>query len=74
MEARMSADFTLLLAALTAAALVLATVLVYDRIVRGLRYRVEALEMEVAEVAVENEMLNELLAAAMQRHPAKGDR
>lgn len=70
----MSADFTLLLAALTAAALVLATVLIYDRIVRGLRHRVEALEMEVAEVAVENEMLNELLAAAMQRHPAKGDR
>lgn len=70
----MSADFTLLLAALTAAALVLATVLIYDRIVRSLRHRVEALEMEVAEVAVENEMLNELLAAAMQRHPAKGDR
>jgi len=70
----MSADFTLLLAALTAAVLVLATVLIYDRIVRGLRHRVEALEMEVAEVAVENEMLNELLAAAMQRHPAKGDR
>lgn len=67
-------DLTLLLVAIAAAVLVLATVMVYDRIVRGLRHRVEALEMEVAEVAVENEMLNELLAAAMQRHPAKGDR
>lgn len=70
----MSADYTLLLAAIAAAALVLITVMVYDRIVRGLRLRVEALEMEVAEVAVENEMLSELLAAAMQRHPAKGER
>lgn len=73
MEAHMP-DLTLLLVAVVAAVLVLATVVVYDRVVRGLRYRVEALEMEVAEVAVENEMLNELLAAAMQRHPAKGDR
>ncbi len=70
----MSADYTLLLVAIAAAALVLITVMVYDRIVRGLRLRVEALEMEVAEVAVENEMLSELLAAAMQRHPAKGER
>lgn len=70
----MSADYTLLLVAIAAAALVLITVFTYDRIVRGLRLRVEALEMEVAEVAVENEMLNELLAAAMQRHPAKGER
>ena len=70
----MSADYTLLLVAIAAAALVLITVVVYDRIVRGLRLRVEALEMEVAEVAVENEMLSELLAAAMQRHPAKGER
>lgn len=67
-------DLTLLLTAIAAASLVLATVMVYDRIVRGLRHRVEVLEMEVAEVAVENEMLSELLAAAMQRHPAKGDR
>ena len=67
-------DLTLLLVAIAAAVLVLATVMVYDRIVRGLRHRVEALEMEVAEVAVENEMLSELLAAAMQRHPAKGER
>ena len=67
-------DLTLLATAIAAACLVLATVMVYDRIVRGLRYRVEALEMEVAEVAVENEMLSELLAAAMQRHPAKGER
>lgn len=74
MEAPMSADYTLLLVAITAACVALATVLIYDRIVRGLRLRVEALEMEVAEVAVENEMLNELLAAAMQRHPAKGER
>lgn len=70
----MSADYTLLLVAITAACVALATVCIYDRIVRGLRLRVEALEMEVAEVAVENEMLNELLAAAMQRHPAKGER
>lgn len=70
----MSADYTLLLVAITAACVTLATVLIYDRIVQGLRLRVEALEMEMAEVAVENEMLNELLAAAMQRHPAKGDR
>ena len=70
----MSADYTLLLVAIAAAALVLITVMVYDRIVRGRRLRVEALEMEVAEVAVENEMLSELLAAAMQRHPAKGER
>lgn len=70
----MSGDYTLLLVAIAAAALVLITVMVYDRIVRGLRLRVEALEMEVAEVAVENEMLSELLAAAMQRHPAKGER
>lgn len=69
----MSADYTLLLVAVAAAALVLVTVLIYDRIVRDLRLRVESLEMEVAEVAVENEMLNELLAAAMQRHPAKGE-
>lgn len=74
MEVPMSADYTLLLVAIAAAALVLITVMVYDRIVRGLRLRVEALEMEVAEVAVENEMLSELLAAAMQRHPAKGER
>ena len=70
----MSADYTLLLVAIAAAALVGITVMVYDRIVRGLRLRLEALEMEVAEVAVENEMLSELLAAAMQRHPAKGER
>ena len=74
MEAPMSADYTLLLCAVLCAALVGITVMVYDRIVRGLRLRVEALEMEVAEVAVENEMLSELLAAAMQRHPAKGER
>ena len=74
MEVPMSADYTLLLVAIAAAALVFITVMVYDRIVRGLRLRVEALEMEVAEVAVENEMLSELLAAAMQRHPAKGER
>lgn len=73
MEAHMP-DLTLLATAIAAACLVLATVMVYDRIVRGLRHRVEALEMEVAEVAVENEMLSELLAAAMQRHPAKGER
>lgn len=70
----MSADYTLLLCAISCAALVGITVMVYDRIVRGLRLRLEALEMEVAEVAVENEMLSELLAAAMQRHPAKGER
>ena len=70
----MSADYTLLLVAVAAAALVLVTVLIYDRIVRDLRLRVESLEMEVAEVAVENDMLNELLRAAMQRHPAKGER
>lgn len=70
----MSADYTLLLVAIAAAALVAITVITYDRIVRDLRTRVEFLEMEVAEVAVENEMLNELLAAAMQRHPAKGER
>lgn len=70
----MSADYTLLLVAVAAAALVLVTVVIYDRIVRDLRLRVESLEMEVAEVAVENDMLNELLRAAMQRHPAKGER
>lgn len=74
MEPAMSADYTLLLVAVAAAALVLVTVLIYDRIVRDLRLRVESLEMEVAEVAVENDMLNELLRAAMQRHPAKGER
>ena len=74
MEPARSADYTLLLVAVAAAALVLVTVVIYDRIVRDLRLRVESLEMEVAEVAVENDMLNELLRAAMQRHPAKGER
>lgn len=71
----MSADYTLLLVAVAAAALVLITVVIYDRIVRDLRLRVESLEMEVAGIAAaEYAMLNELLCAAMQRHPAKGER
>ena len=47
MEAPMSADYTLLLCAVLCAALVGITVMVYDRIVRGLRLRLEALEVHV---------------------------
>lgn len=59
-------DYTLLLLSISSAVLLMATVLTYDRIVRGLR-------QELEDARADSDLLDALLDQALLRHPAKGD-
>lgn len=62
----MTADYTLLLLSISSAVLLMATVLTYDRLVRGLR-------QELEDARADSDLLDALLDQALLRHPAKGD-
>jgi hypothetical protein len=62
----MTADYTLLLLSISMAVLLMATVLTYDRLVRGLR-------QELEDARADSDLLDALLDQALLRHPAKGD-
>ena len=66
LEDAMTADYTLLLLSISSAVLLMATVLTYDRIVRGLR-------QELEDARADSDLLDALLDQALLRHPAKGD-
>ncbi len=59
-------DYTLLLLSISSAVLLMATVLTYDRLVRGLR-------QELEDARADSDLLDALLDQALLRHPAKGD-
>ena len=66
LEDVMTADYTLLLLSISMAVLLMATVLTYDRLVRGLR-------QELEDARADSDLLDALLDQALLRHPAKGD-
>jgi hypothetical protein len=66
LEDAMTADYTLLLLSISMAVLLMATVLTYDRLVRGLR-------QELEDARADSDLLDALLDQALLRHPAKGD-
>ena len=66
LEDAMTADYTLLLLSISSAVLLMATVLTYDRLVRGLR-------QELEDARADSDLLDALLDQALLRHPAKGD-
>jgi hypothetical protein len=66
LEDAMTADYTLLLLSISMAVLLMATVVTYDRLVRGLR-------QELEDARADSDLLDALLDQALLRHPAKGD-
>jgi hypothetical protein len=68
----MNADFLLLLLSCASALLLVATVRIYDRLLRDVEAERDALLAEREELLDDNDMAIELLTEALKRHPAKG--